>query len=242
MIKGLFIITLTLTVLSISSATTLANNYHSGDQLYVWAKNGLNVRSGPGTEFDILDGLIFGEHITVIEKTKKSFNVLGIPGRKATQYYAVTDPVILYGRWVKIRTTDSVEGYVIDQYLLDIQPDTSKKKYLEPNLFISSVDTLYKNTEFTDGSGRNLAILYTYVGGITRLESSGGVWGSEKYIIPNYSIEESLILLSPLFNDYHNYSVTLNWKNELRFTDNELCGFTITVKDGKTYFEWMCSC
>jgi len=45
------------------SKNSIANNYHEGDTLYVWAVNGLKLRKGPSLDFPIIKKLKYGEKV-----------------------------------------------------------------------------------------------------------------------------------------------------------------------------------
>lgn len=71
----------------------------SGDNLYVLAKSGLNLRDKPSKNGRFLQTVSFGTIARVRQMTDKEYDVDGIPGY-----------------WVKVMADDR-EGYLFDGYL-----------------------------------------------------------------------------------------------------------------------------
>ena len=92
------------------------NYLFSQDALYVSAKNGLIVRSGPDKTYDKVGKLDYAEKITFFQSTKR--------------YDEITDNgVVLKGEWYHISANDinskTIEGYVFNGFLTS---KTLKKK------------------------------------------------------------------------------------------------------------------
>lgn len=219
-----------------------ADKYNVGDNLWVWAKNGLNLRNGPGTNFKVIGKLGFGEELLVTEKSEKAYNIMGISDTRSNYHSKKVDPLIFRGKWVKVKSQSGEEGFLIDQYLLSVQPKEINKPQYDINLDLSRVDTVYKSPIIQDGSGLNITIEKTYLDDIKLIESSGGYWAESTYIFPDYSVEEVLILLSSSWSDYERFTILRNWKEELILTDNELCQIRITIKENKVQIVLSCSC
>lgn len=215
-----------------------ADKYDIGDNLFIWAKSGLNLRSGPGTNFKVIEKLGFGEEILVKEKSEKTYNITGISKVKSNYYSRKVDPLIFKGKWVKVLTESGNEGFLIDQYLLSVQPKDRYKRQMDGiNLDLVKVDTVLIH----DGSGFNRSIEKIYLSNIKSTESSGGSWYELTYMFPNYSVEEALILLSSVWNDYKNFTILRNWKEELILQAYD-CKFKITLKENEVRIIIFCSC
>ncbi len=221
-----------------------SDQYEIGETLYIWAKNGMNLRAGPGTDFKIITKLGFGEELEVKEKTEKTYNVLGISG--AEKINGVTkkiDPLIFKGHWVQVLTRSGEIGYLIDQYLLSVQPEKIKEPPLYTvNLMLLSVDTIYKSPIIHDGGGLNQAIEWTFLEGIKLTDSSGGYWSETTFVFPDYTVEEALIMLSSSWMDYKNMVVLKNWKDEILISDNEICGIKVKRIGNEVRIVLSCSC
>ncbi len=239
--KKLILISLGLIILSTN--TKAANKYNIGDKLYLWAKSGLNLRSGPGTSFDVIEKLRFGEEIEVKAFCSKTFNIKCISKTESNYYSKQVEPLILKGNWVKVISSDGKIGFLIDQYLLYAKPENVDKPFLyDINLRKTRIDTLHNSQVIKDRNGLNLSVKHRYLDGIEKLESTGGNWGETCYVFPNYSIEEVLILLSSSWRDFEGFSVLRNWKQELMISDGEICVFTIKLKKNMVIVNLECSC
>lgn len=217
-----------------------ADNYEVGDTLFIWSKNGLNLRSSPGINFKILEVLNFGDELHIESKTNRNHNVIGLS--ETNEFGKNVDSLVFEGNWVKVKTKTGIEGYVIDQYLLSVKPNEKDKTFLyDINLEVCQVDTTSNDSKY-DVNRLNYTVMKTYVKGIKSFESSGEAWGESIFLIPDYSIEEVLVLLSASFHDYANFKVLRDRKEGLVLTDNELCEFVISKEEGKIRVQIFCAC
>ena len=236
-------------ILSIFFALTFINysycsdNYKIGDELYVWASNGLNLRKGPGTNFKVINKLEFGTLVKIEQKTNLIYNINGISKTSPNYYSIKVDPIIFKGNWVKVTTQYGKIGYLIDQYLMKLNPieDPDIFSY-ELNLKTISIDTLSKKLIPNEGGLFEVCIKKKYEGDIAKIETSGGYYAETVYIFENYTIEEVLILLSSSLNDFKDFVVLKYWKEEIEFSDNELCTFNITKQKNSIRVIIFCSC
>ncbi len=88
------------------------STYDWGDTLYVWAKSGLNMREGPGTDFPKMKKLEYGEKVQVIDDYLRSTPLSLTILRKNKRH----NQFKLKGHWVRVKI-GSREGYVFDGYL-----------------------------------------------------------------------------------------------------------------------------
>lgn len=218
-------------------------NHQAGESLYVWATNGLNVRTLPSTSSKIISKIPFGTKVTIVENTEIAYNITGISNIEPHHIGEKVGPIILNGKWVKVELDNDIIGYVIDQYLLYIEPNNILDKNPSTlNLKLIKIDTVYKSPIVRDGEGLNVVIEKTYEHGIYEIEKQGGVWSSSTFQFENFSFQDIMILFSSSFRDFAGYSVSRNWVNEIHFGNGELCGFTLIQKDGFIEFDIGCSC
>ncbi len=219
-----------------------ADTYEPGDNLFIWAKSGLNVRKGPGTNFKVISKIAFGGIVTILEKCQETYNLTGISSTSSNYLRQKVDPIIFKGNWVKVMIDSEIEGYIIDQYLLDIEP----KDKLQPfeyglNLKEIRIDTTVKSPILYEGSGLNLAIEKQYPNDIKLLEQLGGTWEQSTYVFPNYSIEEVLIFFSAYWDNYENFVVYRNWKEHVIIGTKGICDYQFKKDKNRTVFVIECS-
>jgi len=236
--KGLVIILL---IISNLNHLKCADNYDIGDILYVWAKSGLNVRVGPGTDSHIIAKIPFGESVLIWGKTDRTYNVKGID---TMNLYPVpnlkVEPIIFKGNWVQIQTLDGQVGYVIDQYLLLYKPK-ERLNYTELKIDLISIDTLIHESIPYGAEGLSFKSQRKYDYGITETVTKGGVWYRATYSLPEMTIEEALVFLSSSLNDFSEVQLVKNWKEEVIFSA-EICTYTIKKLKGRVTVEYECSC
>lgn len=190
--------------------------FGTGDTLFVWARNGLKIKESPNTSSKVVCNIPFGTPITIKEKTDFTFNMVEVKGAKPTEYSMKTDPIILYGNWVKIVTSSGKTGYTIDQYYRKEKPYSLKcNNYSGLNLEVRSIDTSYISPIRFDGDGLNLIIKKKYEHGIENEERLGGCWWSSTYELPNFSVSETLVLFGCSYHAYKEFYVKKNWPDEL---------------------------
>lgn len=216
-----------------------ADNYQVGDKLYVWAKNGLNIRKGHSSKSSRLGTISFGDSVRVVEKTQYNYNAIGVTNSDRSQNL---DNIILYGNWVKVENSNGQIGYVIDQYLIRIRPYLPAKE-LNSSLYLKELnrDTLFCRVPFRDGESLNIRTEVAYEFGVTNLIESGGVWNSNVTTFPNFTIEEVLILMS-FDEEESDFRIITNWPNKIEFHDDGLCSIKIEKIDNEVIVTVFCSC
>lgn len=229
--------------LFLSFNATASDDYRIGDNLFIWAKSGLNLRVGPGTQYGVVTKLGFGADVYVTGRSSKKYNSTCVSKTDTTYYYKSVDPLILYGNWVKVMTTKGKEGYVIDQYLLSIQPFNKDTGGLpELNFKLLSIDTVFKSPIIYDGSGLNSTVNKRYENEILVINTEGGVWGQTTITFPNLSIEEVLVILGSSLYKLEDFRVIKNWNEEIILTDGELCSLELKVVYEGVVVKQFCSC
>jgi len=107
-----FQIIFTLILLTDYQSVSANFNYKTGDQLFVWAKSGLNMREGPSTDFSKIKKLNYGEKVEVVDKNPKTKSLDLTILKKSKKH----NQFILMGHWIKVKIGNT-EGYVFDGYL-----------------------------------------------------------------------------------------------------------------------------
>ena len=75
---------------------------------FVNAQSGLNLRSGPGTHYDVIQKLLYGSQLKVVEK---------VPSTSKT--HIIDDGVKKYGQWVLVEPT-FLYDYDQKMYVFDV--------------------------------------------------------------------------------------------------------------------------
>lgn len=220
--------------------TTIALHANDGSSNwhYVWAKNGLNLRSAPGTHQSIVGQLSFGDSLIILRETEVSYNIVGIQKVDTVQYYYSRyerkEPYILYGKWVEVLTSSGQVAYVIDQYLLRLRPS----KIPGINLEQLERDTV----EITEAGWTQKFKRKRYRGGITSYDYINEKGYEESFNFPGYTIQEVFIILTSHLDLQDQAIIYQNWKESLKFFDNGICSFEINQKEGYVLLSWQCYC
>ncbi len=211
-------------------------NNNNPDMEYVWARSGLNVRSGPGTSFGVIEKLVFGDSVLIISKTGIKYNVSGISNVDSTQHYSTRyekkGAYILYGKWIEIYTPNGEIGFVINHYVLRIKPNLENQDISFREMSRDTV-SLFEN----DGES-NIAVTYTH--DISALFNGTQFCHSEVYSIPEFTLQEAFIML--FHKKMENLVVIKNWPNELKLSDGWMNEYSFIVKDGVVYYSFITCC
>lgn len=219
-----------------------ADQYSKGDTLFVWAKNGLNLREKPDTKSKILAKVSFGDFLIIVQPTDQEYHVLGIkPDNVPNSYVQESDPVIFKGKWVQVMDQFGQIGFVIDQYLLRHKPSPERNSTFV-QFDILRTDTTFLNPVPEDGGALNLSKITYLAHGITLNSEWGGVWILETYQLPDHTIQEALVRISSTLDNFTNWRVKRNWKEEIIIVDDGICGMRIWMDHGLVRMEYSCSC
>ena len=236
MIKILLLGTLLITLFKDSFCS---DSYSVGENLFIWAPNGLRLRSEPNSKSKIITILNFGKKVTIIEKTNLNFNVYYNSEPWIDTSNNKVDPIILYGNWVKVSVDSNLVGYVIDQYLLAIKPNGNRN---EGALKPIKIDTISKLENLPDGNHSDLVIKKTYNNEIIGIETVGENWGGSTYTFPAFTIEEVLVFFFYSMQAEPKYSIESNKKDEIIFTDHSCIEIIIKHIGGDTLVESLGGC
>ena len=235
-----------LLLVSINSDLSAQENdqpYITSESLFVWARNGMNVRSGPGTNYQIVDGLQYGDEVQMISRTDVSYNINPFPEIDTSSKKfggELVGPIILYGEWMKIKSPNGKIGYAVSQYLIALKPAKSKSMYGRIDLNIQSIDTLYHSWQKLDGPGLQTSIQSNYNDGIKTSEYNEGKWGAVSTNFTGYTMAEVFVMM-----EVKGEAMTIirNWENEIQLQDDEqMCEISIMKEGDKVTYSISCSC
>ena len=130
-------------------------SYKVGDNLYVLARSGLNLRAKPAKNGKFLQSISFGTTALVRQITDKEFEADGISGF-----------------WVKV-IADDREGYLFDGYLSSFPPPIKELPSKSiPSLKSYAEKFLPKDTKVTESTDDSMVTTSTLVLPLARLEEA----------------------------------------------------------------------
>lgn len=171
-------------------------SYKVSDTLYVWAKNGLFLRSEPSTTSEKLTKLEYGSELIVVEQVLKkvAFSVEEFKGFR------------IKGFWVQVSVNNQI-GYVFDGYLSKLKPlrknNTTSKDW-------EDIET-YANREFKvmKSWSKNIvnniddkvdSIWTIYRNGNKLTVENGSYFQDTTILLRKISLEEGYLLAYVYFN------------------------------------------
>lgn len=182
---------LTILVLFLLSLSVIAKpvvSYKVGDNLYVLAKSGLNLRDKPSKNGRFLQTVAFGTIARVRQMTDKEYDVDGIPGY-----------------WVKVMADDR-EGYLFDGYLSSYPPPVSElPSKSNPTLKQYADKYLPKGTKVTESTDDTMVTTSTLTLPLARMEEAYllgicFIYNFDKYKYPRKSDKVKFIDTEVEFN------------------------------------------
>ncbi len=106
--------------------------YSPKDTLYVWAYNGLVLRSKPDPKASPIASIAYGNAMVVVSKNPQWAHQI--------QEYG---DFKLHGHWVEVRYQDSLQGYVFDGYLSLFPARTYPRKTEEFEELLQYFETIW---------------------------------------------------------------------------------------------------
>lgn len=101
-------------LLFVTASSFAINDYSSGDELYIWATSGLNMRSAPDAKAEKVGKIPFGSQVKVVDTEPKAHPFKYTMVR--AQHEGKEVKWTVNGYWVKV-DFDGQQGYVFDAYL-----------------------------------------------------------------------------------------------------------------------------
>ena len=170
----------------------------AGETLYVWAKNGLNLREQASASSAILSKLNYGAAVTILApeaEVKYDFPLFPSSGKANTG-------VLLNGKWLKVKAGEQ-EGFVFDKLLLGYAPYLSRdggKDWYDISAYLEMAFALGKLKETRKKLSDNEEAIIQHYGkassGVTlqatqhKIES---IVGGIIFTDPNMSLEQALV-------------------------------------------------
>jgi Bacterial SH3 domain len=192
-------------LLFIATQSYAIDYYKPGDTLWVWAKNGLNIRSEPNASSSVLGKIENGNKVIMLDYPEKgvSFSIEEI---KKT---VVEDPETgkkrqihfnLDGYWAKIQYGSQV-GFVFDAFLSRF-PTILNRQYETKTDEDFHVDCLKKHHLLLKKIGNNSYgkddkkfVRYIFDNGcIININGGSGNWGKEMFFTGNLSLIEGYLI------------------------------------------------
>lgn len=104
------------------SSLAFGKEYKEGDVLYVWARNGVNLRETPSSTGKVIEVLKYGSEVEVLSQSEKiKFAYEYLQPLKKYDGENEIKPLTLHGYWIKIKVGDKV-GYTFNKLLLEYEP------------------------------------------------------------------------------------------------------------------------
>lgn len=175
---------------------------------YVWATNGLKLRAAPSPESDIVTILPYGMQVELITSNEQlvPYQTLYL----ISQCSGGKDSIVLEGHWQKIKVADK-EGYVFDQFLVNIEPINIDKEYIETYLRrvfqLTDQSKIQKNIQVEGTKWLETVILYKSKQGLASYKAISGTshngldWpyeGGEAFIA-NLTFNQAIIFFNKIY-------------------------------------------
>lgn len=165
--------------------------YQSGDQLYVCAFHGLNLRDKPSPKAQKTRTIPYGAAIVVLDSVRQQrFSVEEVKGFS------------IRGYWSKVRY-GKMEGWIFDGYLSKYPPVRQVKedgnwtenfvRYGTREFGLRSRQRLRLDSDAPTRDTLNYRDVYTFNNGIVYEERHGsgdGGWAGQRFQMPEFSMEE----------------------------------------------------
>lgn len=208
---------------------------------FVWAKNGLSLRSSASTDAKKVETIPYGERVKFLSYDKNYYTVTEFKG------FDYSDG------WVKVNYNNT-EGYVFNGYLSPITPPELNTDKSPVNSILQYIKNNHKQldkkiTEYyfgcTGEDCQESAAIYTFEGGITYSYWSGEGGGSQTLVLPKSNMLHAFTLASLFCRNYKDFK-TVYTETPLPtikvMRDDVGCDFTITTLNDYVIILWTGGC
>ncbi|MBN1467853.1 MAG: SH3 domain-containing protein [Fusobacteriaceae bacterium] len=228
-----------LCILLIISTTLFGKGYKEGNTLYVWARNGMNLREEPSPTGKVIRLLPMGAEVIVKNQvTKISYNYSFI--NKSNEGYE-GDDIILHGYWLKVEV-DGVEGYVFSKLLLPMKVERNEYGIIDNMIYYLKLGLKSKKTNdkkedeigytencyFSDKFGKNKSYIYFSI-------EEAADYTLQKYEIRNLNFEELVVYFFNVYNGWEYPSDILLYKEGEKFEFGNVCYGFVYIDKKKDY-------
>jgi len=214
---------ISLCLLLSSSIAFGIGDYTKGEELYIWATSGLNLRSAPNSQATKIINIPFGEKVKVVDTQIRThpFSYAMIKSENAKW--------VVNGHWVQVAFQQQT-GYVFDGYLSQLYPITGTPEeapYFNLDLIKSygkdhwgglQEETKTSTINFDDqqrdpDKGHSSSYKLTFKNGAYYENISESYSGYTNVFIKNISLEEAYLFFNTLTG--FEYKQKLNSQNEI---------------------------
>lgn len=220
-----------------------ADNYALNDTLYVWARNGLNLREQPDLKGKVIKTLESGTRVIVREMTEKKLTLNS--GVDTTEF--TKEPYLLKGEWILVEIDSGRKGYLFDVYLLKF-PTPRLTDYVPDDYLVYQWKSgLSIDTTWDDEFKKAGEIKYQAQEGIRFTRSIAREYGALIMEVDEFSIEDVFIFYmffhpdGNIFSNFDNPVLDKNWADELNISI-EICTIRFYLKGKTLFIEENCSC
>lgn len=220
-------------LLVLNCVVTISVQGKTGITKYVWAPNGLNIRKEASAKSPRIGVLYYGDMVQVDSITDEFITeVLLYPAEYSK------DQIFIRSRWVKIKTT-TLEGYVIDAYLLDF-PCPRRNEVMDD--YLERVEKMYGSSSYrSEANGTKNSMQYN--GLLIELQPGKQIAYTPKKLVEDqhpvtdreilsieegalfkgFTIQEILVFLNPFYRieakGDGEFKVRKNGATEVKLTD-----------------------
>ncbi len=185
-------ILLTISFLSFNAFGIIS--YAKGDKLYCWAKSGLTIRNEPGFKSSKIGLIPF--NLSLTSQDFKDSQASDFPIVETYKgYNTEIDTLQLFGKWVKVKF-DEIEGYVFDAYLSHLAAPIGNDHF---NFFNQNYGLVAQKSDTTIIEREVNTLVWSNGSSYKSRMLEGGP--EFRYILPDFSLEEAIILFNSVYSD-----------------------------------------
>lgn len=234
----------TILCLLILLTNTLSANLitSENDTLFVWAKSGLNLRTGRSIDSSKIKTVPYGEVVVVVKDSLKKiwFSSIEVPAKYDSLLRTDLPEFKLEGSWLKV-THEQDTGYLFDGYLSSLPAIRIDKKSGQTEKF-----SLYLEREFIFFHESQKGDLYKYEFPVINRriynkliieDYADEKWGGGSTMLFDISIQEAFLFFSVIhnygpdsdLNSYDDMSLRITyWDGQKLIFSNAYCMYTIS--------------
>lgn len=192
-----------LNILMLITSNSWPSELNAGDTVYVWAKNGLWLREGPGITAKSIEELPYGTPLKILDKGQGAYEstVLYIDKKSEINKEGIRKYNIA-GAWREVQNInkESQKGYIFDGWLLNLPPvECDKETDSLPPCIVKNWGVKYfgllKKTHTnkvadceTCGTTR-----YRFGKGFSYTTYEPGYGSDEELILPNLNLPQGVV-------------------------------------------------
>jgi hypothetical protein len=185
-----------LAILLISHFQLVADDrqFEVGDTLFVWADNGIIVRSEPSMDAKAIIKLSYGEKVTVLEVIDRELESEII--QSVTVKNQVFPRITVIGKFVKVNLSGSI-GYVYGGLLSRLKPMQKGERFEAYLSRVFGILTVVADVRQDNSDYRFKRIIYAN-GAMLQQEHGNENWWNHLYLIPDITLNEAYLLINRL--------------------------------------------